>query len=78
MTTFKFNANESPERVCLAVLGDVDVHHGEYSHDPPWSVLEVFGASSTAELEAALRGYGVDRIEKTEAGFAAFREVRAV
>ena len=44
VTTFKFNAADTPEQICLAVLDDVDLHHGESSHYPPWSVLEVVGA----------------------------------
>lgn len=78
VTTFEFNANDRPEQTLLRVVEDVDLHHGQYSHDPPWTVLEVFGASPTEEVVAALGAYGVRRIEQTPRGFAAFREARDV
>lgn len=76
VTTFKFNCDDSPEQILLTVIEAVDLHHGQYSHDPPWTVLEVFGASPTEEVLAAFRGYGVLRIEETPHGFNAFREER--
>lgn len=73
VTTFKFNANDSPEQTLLKIVEVVDLHHGEYSHDPRWNVLEVFGATPTEEVVALLRTYGVRRVERTTQGFAAFR-----
>ena len=73
VTTFKYDANDSPEQILLGIVATVDLHHGEYSHDPPWTVLEVFGASPTDEVAAALREYGVQRVERTTQGFTASR-----
>jgi hypothetical protein len=42
VTTFKVRATDSPEQMVLGVLGDVDLHHGEYSHTPPWDTLEIW------------------------------------
>ena len=73
VTTFNYNANDSPEQTLLGIVANVDLHHGQYSHDPPWSMLEIFGASPTEEVVAALREYGVQRVERTAQGFAASR-----
>jgi hypothetical protein len=58
VTTFKFAPNASRPEVAAAVLGDVDLHHGEFSHDPPWSVIEVIGCSPTESLVAAFAAFG--------------------
>jgi hypothetical protein len=58
VTTFEFAPDASRPEVVEAVLGDVDLHHGEFSHDPPWSVIEVVGCSSTDSLSAAFAAFG--------------------
>jgi hypothetical protein len=60
--TFTCAAGASPEEALLGVLESVDLHHGEYSHDPPWSVLEVLGCAPTAAVEVAAAEYGA-RVE---------------
>ncbi len=54
-----------------SMLGDIELHHGEYSHDPPVTALEVIGATPNDAALAVLGecGYGV--IEHTEHGFRA-------
>jgi hypothetical protein len=69
VTTFDFSEADSPEEVLMGVLGAVDLHHGEYSHSPPWSTLEVYGASPTTAVRAVLGEFGVDSFSSTERGF---------
>src|SRR5437867_8966550 len=33
------------------VIDTVELHHGQYSHNPPVSAIEVFGANLTPEAE---------------------------
>jgi hypothetical protein len=54
-----------------SMLGDIELHHGEYSHDPPVTTLEVIGATPNDAARAALAEYGYNVIEHTETGFRA-------
>jgi hypothetical protein len=38
VTTFSVAPADSAEDRVLHVLGDVDLHHGAYSHTPPWPI----------------------------------------
>lgn len=40
------------------VLGNVDLHHGEYSYNPPWSIIEVYGCAPTPAIHAAVAEHG--------------------
>jgi hypothetical protein len=68
ITTFWLRGG-SPEDEVQAILPDVDVHHGEYSHTPPWSALEIYGASPTPSLRETLASFGVDNVEPLPGGF---------
>jgi len=61
-TVFRFDAAEPPDQRVIRILNTVLEHHGEYSHDPPVSVLEIFGAPLTAGLQQALAGAGFTSI----------------
>src|SRR6185295_20295345 len=46
VTTFgRGSSSIDREADCLNVLESLDLHHGAYSHDSPYSVLEVVGVS---------------------------------
>ncbi len=72
-TLYVSTKDQSPEEMLVAEMFHVDLHHGEYSHDPPWTILEVFGAEPNPAVERTLRDYGVTRVERTESGFIARR-----
>lgn len=72
-TIFKVSENDNPEDMVLDRLTDVDLHHGEYSHDPAWSVIEVYGSKPTAALRQALQEFGVDKFRETPDGFVCSR-----
>jgi hypothetical protein len=71
ITTFKVRPSESPSAWALAILGDIDLHHGELSHTPAYSVLEVFGTTVTPDLREALEKYGLTEVESRVDGFRA-------
>ena len=74
VTTFTSKAS-FPEESFLDELGMIDLHHGPYSADPPYRVLEIIGASLTESLKAALGQYGFDEFRSTTTGFRAVRTV---
>src|SRR5262245_46789716 len=59
VTTFVLDASRPDD--LADVLSEVDLHHGEYSHDPPYSVVEVFGADLTPALRQAFAEFGLTR-----------------
>ena len=59
----------------LGILQDIEMHHGEYAHDPAVTRLRIIGAAPEPHAIAALREYGYTRIEAETGGFMAFREV---
>jgi hypothetical protein len=71
LTTFRVDPGQGPEEWCAEVLGLVIEHHGEYSHDPPVSVLEVIGARPVEQLVNALADYGFAQVSPTPEGFTA-------
>lgn len=72
-TTFKALDDDPASETCLKVLGDIDLHHGEYSSDPPYTVLEVVGARLSASVKRAIEALGFSKFERTEVGFRATR-----
>jgi hypothetical protein len=62
---------ESMEDWCVGVIASLDVHHNQYSHDPGYTVLEVYGAAPSERITAAFSHLGFSEFEPTEAGFLA-------
>ncbi|HEV7299509.1 MAG TPA: hypothetical protein VGN72_09115 [Tepidisphaeraceae bacterium] len=73
VTIFKCDPIESAEDALIAVLGAVDLHHGGYSHDPPWSGIDVFGCAATPRVRDAFAEYGANVTSETADGFEARR-----
>jgi len=57
----------------LAILQDIEVHHGEYAHDPVVTRLRIIGATPEPHSVAALREYGYTDIKSEVGGFTASR-----
>ena len=74
VTTFISQAS-SPEDILVDELDMVDLHHGSYSADPPYTVLEVVGASATESVRAEMGQYGFNEFYSTTAGFRAVRPI---
>jgi hypothetical protein len=69
VTTFKLENDQSPENMILGQIDSIDEHHGQYSHDPAWSFLEIYGAELTEAVRTKLSAYGEGKITKTKDGF---------
>lgn len=73
VTTFKFEAGRSREDVLIGELDTIDEHHGTYSANPPYTILEVIGTEISDRIEQKLAGFGFDEFAPTQAGFRAIR-----
>jgi len=77
VTTFQIARNATPEEWCANILATVDLHHGEYSHDPPYTVVEVIGAPLTIRLRQTFSEYELNAFVEKEDGFGASRSISA-
>jgi hypothetical protein len=73
VTSFEASESESPEEMSVRISGDLDEHHGEFAHDPPWSEIEVYGATLTESVKQAFRAIGATVFERTRDGFRCVR-----
>ena len=71
ITIFNSPEDASAERSLLGQLDTIDLHHGAYSADPPYSELEVIGAVLTEAIQTALEQTGFKEIRPTDSGFRA-------
>ncbi len=69
ITIFKSPEDASPERSLIGQLDTIDLHHGVYSSDPPYNVLEVVGVALTEAIRSALAQMGFTEVQTTESGF---------
>jgi hypothetical protein len=68
-----FSSAETPGASFISILETVEEHHGEYSHDPPLSVIEAIGLEPTVAVREELSSYGFSDIELSAEGFVARR-----
>jgi hypothetical protein len=73
ITTFDSNDSSSPDDILLGELNTIDLHHGSYSADPPYTLLEVIGTPLSATIENEMSAYGFNEFESNSAGFTAKR-----
>lgn len=71
-TIFADDGN-APDLLAARILGDVELHHGQYSHSPPLSRIELYGTRLTPALQDALHDLGFASFEDTADGFIAVR-----
>ena len=62
-TTFCVRPSASADEWVAGILADVELHHGQYSHNPPVSTLEIYGAELSPRLRDALASIGFTHIE---------------
>ncbi len=72
VTLFKVTA-ASAEDTLSNTIGEIDLHHGVYSANPPYTVLNVIGTSITDRLRDELSEYGLDHFHLSGSGFRAVR-----
>lgn len=63
VTTFRVDASESADACAAGILPAVELHHGEYSHNPPLSTLEIHGTALSPLLQTALQAIGFEDLE---------------
>jgi hypothetical protein len=73
VTTFKTGNDCSCEDTLINELDTIDLHHGTYSANPPYTVLDVVGAVMSERLKTELAKFGFDEFEATAEGFCAVR-----
>jgi hypothetical protein len=71
ITSFQVAHTATPEDWLIDVLDQVELHHGEYSQSPPYSVLQVVGTTLSPRLRAELESYGFGQFEDAPDGFLA-------
>jgi hypothetical protein len=73
ITTFDDFESSSPEDILLGQLDTIDLHHGVYSANPPYNVIEVVGTPLTDRVKSELSEYGFNEFFASPAGFTAKR-----
>lgn len=71
ITSFRAGDLESPEEICARIAGEVDEHHGEFAHAPPWSEIEVYGVALSTRLQDIFTELGANECQPTQDGFMA-------
>lgn len=74
ITSFKFDGEASPEDWLVSILASIDLHHGKFSHDPPYSILNVIGVKCSDRIQKELNEFGFNQYKPTPEGFIATRE----
>ena len=69
ITSFRIDEKTGTGDWLVSILDQIELHHGEYSQSPPYSVLCVYGASLSCELRKELECYGFTEFEATDYGF---------
>ena len=73
ITTFDDFESSSPEDILLGEFDTIDLHHGAYSANPPYTIIEVVGTPLTARVKNELSEYGFNEFCAGPAGFTAKR-----
>ena len=78
VTTFKVDLDGTPNDWCCAILLTVDLHHGEYSQNPPYRSVVVIGTDLSADLRAIFENYGFRDFREEGQGFRCSAEKTSV
>jgi len=73
VTTFKFQEGIPSEDILINELDTIDLHHGTYSSNPPYTVIEVIGTGISDKIESSFTEFGFDQFVPTPHGFQAIR-----
>lgn len=74
LTSFTFDAHALPEDWLISQFSAIDLHHGKFSHTPPWSVLNVIGVGWSERIADELAQFGFTDHTDTALGFETTRE----
>jgi hypothetical protein len=75
LTCFQKNGYDSYEDLLLSMIESIEDHHGIYSHNPEYTILEIIGLGLSDQIQDRLRDYGFYRFELTDQGFVAFKNI---
>jgi hypothetical protein len=75
VTTFKGAEGSSSEDILINELDTIDLHHGSYSANPPYTMLDVIGTAITARVKAELAQFGFNDFQEAPQGFRAVRPI---
>src|ERR1700722_2303708 len=73
VTTFKFPEGSSCEDILINELDTIDLHHGTYSANPPYTIIEVIGTGISDRVKSSFTEFGFDQFVPTPQGFRAIR-----
>jgi hypothetical protein len=73
---FNVDPDALPENNFLNNLGTIDLHHGPYSSEIPYTALEVIGARLAIDVREALGELGFDEFVEHPDGFSARRSTK--
>jgi hypothetical protein len=73
LTLFKASENRPPEQMLIDWMDTIDLHHGVYSANPPYTIIRVVGSKLTPEGRQVLGTFGFDSFTLTDDGFRATR-----
>lgn len=73
VTLFKAAETSSPEDMLVDWMDTIELHHGVYSADPPYTAIRVVGTTVTPHLREVLGTFGFDSFTMTDEGFRAVR-----
>ena len=73
-TEYQIDTSGTPEDWCCNIVPTVDLHHGEFSNDPPWSSIRVYGTALTDRVRSVLVSFGASHFKVSPDGFIATRE----
>lgn len=63
VTTMDASGYTTREGLFSRMLNAVDEHHGEWSHEPPWTSVHVYGIQASDAIVHALAAYGATDIQ---------------
>jgi hypothetical protein len=69
VTSFGASSGETAEDMCARIASEVQVHHGEFGHDPPWAEIEIHGVQLDDRLGEVFRALGTTEFEAFPEGF---------
>lgn len=77
VTSFKASNGRAPEQMLFDWMDTIDLHHGSYSANPPYTILRVIGSKLTPEIRQFLGEFGFDSFTSADSGFHATRPLPA-
>jgi hypothetical protein len=69
ITVFNSGEGRSTEQILIDHMETIDLHHGIYSANPPYTAVRVVGSTLTPQVKQTLASFGFDSFTITSEGF---------